>query len=150
MKKVLSVDKLEIAKDIEEIKASIKELKDKSTPLISNDPPVNSHANSNNLHYPKQRLSLEIKIAGISEYHSKDRSEKFGPFQTVEHDKIEVEKVLNHLCEDLCCVSDARRLGKWKPDKNDQRPRPLLLSSTMLITAYCCENSTNMVFEANC
>ena len=52
------------------------------------------------------------------------------PFLTIEHDKIQVEKFLNHLCEDLSCVSDIHRLRKWKPGKNDQRPRPLLLSLT--------------------
>ena len=45
----------------------------------------------------------------------------------MEHDKIEVEKkVLSY----LSCVSDVLRLGKWKPGKNDQRPRTLLLSFT--------------------
>ena len=133
VKKVLSVDKLEIAKDIEEIKASINEIKAKSIPSISNDPTVNSRTNDNITHYPKQQQSLEIKIAGIDEYHSKEQNEKVGPLQTVEHDKTEVEKVFNHLCEDLSCVSDVRRLGKWKPDKN--RPRPLLLSLTNPWTA---------------
>ena len=77
--KVLSVNKLEIAK--EEIKASINELKDESIPLISTDPPVYPHANNYNIHYPKQHSSLEIKIAGIGENHSKDKIEKVGPLQ---------------------------------------------------------------------
>ena len=130
MKKVLSVDKLEIAKIIEEIRASINELNDKSIPLISIDPSINSHANKNNIPYPKQQASLEIKIAGISDYLSKDENEKVGPLRTMEHDKNEVEKVLNHLSEDLSDASDFCRLGKWKPGEKDQRPRPLLLSLT--------------------
>ena len=77
---MLSVDKPEIAKYIEEIKASINKLKDKSIHLISNDPATNSHGNI--ILYPKQQTSLEMKIAGIREYLPKDENEKVGPFQT--------------------------------------------------------------------
>ena len=130
MKKVLSFDKLEIGKDNEEIKASINELKDRSIALISNALSINSHANNNNILYPKQQASLEIKIASISEHLPNDQNEKVGPLQTMNHDKMEVEKVLNHLCEDLSCVSDVRRLGKWKPGIKDHRALPPLLSLT--------------------
>ena len=47
--------------------------------------------------------------------------------------KISIQKYptgLNHFCKDFSCVSDVRSLGKWKPEKIDQRPRPLLLSLT--------------------
>ena len=145
MKKVLSVDKLEIAKTIEEIKVSINELNDKSIPLFSIDPSINSHANNNNILYPKQQASLEIKTAGISDYLSKDENEKVGHLQTMKHDKNEVEKVLNHFSEDLSCVSDFHRLGTWKPVENDQRPRPLLLSLTNTRTVRkSCPEHTRM------
>ena len=66
----------------------------------------------------------------ISDYHSKDKFDKVGLLQTMKDDKIQVAKVLIHLCEIRSCVSDVRRLGKWKAGKIDQRPSPLLLSLT--------------------
>ena len=73
---------------------------------------------------------IKTESTGINEYHSKEKTEKVGPLQTMEHDKIEVENVLNHFCEDRSRVSDVRRLGKRKSGKKDQRPRPLVLSLT--------------------
>ena len=105
-----------------EIKTANVELKAKS-PSLTLAPDKNS---GNQLNTDmNSKLDMEITISGVSEFPNPDSSKKPKSGDIVTHEIRNVAYILNCLDEDDCCVTNIRRLGKFKADN---KPRSLLVT----------------------